>query len=713
MTRGPFSPVWVPTLSLLTALFPTSTLAHRPATTTRVMNVGGREAEGGPDFRISAGTSSGGAAFGFGPSIGLDFRSGVLHAAWADNSNSAGDLDLAAAAVTVAADGAVSVGPTIYVSDAPESHSGASLTVDPTAAGRLLAAANAFGATAGLLRARSIDGGVTWVATTDPVGEGFGITSPQVACDSFGNCFLGFLDQTDPFSPQLRLSLSTDGGQTFEPLAIPDPPGFEPGLALAVAPGAVWLVFESYDTAPSVKTLAAPVTGLGAVGPFTIQPVPASFLADRPDIAIGPRGEALVVTEHVPNGSPAFLEVSVDPDGLGPAGFGTTLTVTNVADYPRMPTPQLAWDRGRDRAYLVYQDLAFETPSRDVLLRFSDDGGATWSAAIRVNADVFSEERLIPNVAVDPSTGHIGVAWYDFRAGTGAAQLFGRVFTSVERPPEPASPVSLRATPVSRSQIDLVWEDRSDNETGFEIRRTSGDPSHPTVEVFRVGPDVSSFSDTGLPEDTGFRYLVRAFNDAGFSTPSNSAAATTLDTPPSAPTNLVAIGISFQRIDLRWDPADDPDGYEIQQSLDGANWTSVRTTTDTGAMLFGLQPDTTYFFRVRAFNSGGGGPFSNVASARTEATVPLAPTGLTATAASRSRIDLRWTDASPNETRFEIERSTAGLAFKRVAIAPENSVFLTDTQLKAGTTYTYRVRACNDLGCSPPSNQASATTPSR
>src|SRR6266540_3049916 len=139
MTRGPFSPVWVPTLSLLTALFPTSTLAHRPATTTRVMNVGGREAEGGPDFRISAGTSSGGAAFGFGPS----------------------------------------------------------LTVDPTAAGRLLAAANAFGATAGLLRARSIDGGVTWVATTDPVGEGFGITSPQVACDSFVNCFLGFLDQTD------------------------------------------------------------------------------------------------------------------------------------------------------------------------------------------------------------------------------------------------------------------------------------------------------------------------------------------------------------------------------------------------------------------------------------------------------------------------------------------------------------------------------------
>jgi hypothetical protein len=57
---------------------------------------GASAAQSGPDFRISSGTSSGGAAFGFGPSIGLDFRSGVLHAAWADNSISAGgDLDLA------------------------------------------------------------------------------------------------------------------------------------------------------------------------------------------------------------------------------------------------------------------------------------------------------------------------------------------------------------------------------------------------------------------------------------------------------------------------------------------------------------------------------------------------------------------------------------------------------------------------------------------
>ena len=585
--------------------------------------VGSAGAGGAPDFRISAGTSTramGAGDFAFGPSIGLDFGAGALHAAWADSSVSGGDrLDLASAAVAVASGGAVSVGPTVAVSTAG-GHTAASLVLDPSAAGRVLAAATGPGGSApGILRARSLDGGASWTTATDTGSGGLGLSSPQIACDGFGNCFLGFQDQTNFFSPRLRLSLSTNGGQSFSPVALPDLPGSELQPAVAVGPGSVWLVFRSLNGTASVRTLAAPVAGLGAVGSFTAQPVPASASPDRPDIAIGPSGQALVITEHAASGSAGSVEAHLDADGLGPAGFGAPRTVTNVIGYPQVATPQLAWDRARNRAYLVYSDQEFGTQSRDVYLHFSDDASATWSAAVRVNAGVFSEDRLIPNVAVDPSNGHVGVAWYDFRSGFGAAQVFGRVFTSVPTPAVPASPVDLRGTAVSQSQVDLRWEDRSGNETGFEIRRTSGSPFAPTIATFRVGPNVTSFSDTGLPEDTVFTYLVRAFNDAGLSRPSNSVSGTTLDAPPSAPANLTAVGVSFQRIDLRWDTADDPDGYEIQQSLDGVAWTSLGrgAGTTTSAMLFGLQPDTTYFFRVRAFNSGGDGPFSNVASART------------------------------------------------------------------------------------------------
>jgi hypothetical protein len=71
----------------------------------------------GSDFRISAGTSlrfDGQGPSVFGDTIGLDFRSGILRAAWADNSSSAG-FDLATAAIAVTSNGSASVGPTVII----------------------------------------------------------------------------------------------------------------------------------------------------------------------------------------------------------------------------------------------------------------------------------------------------------------------------------------------------------------------------------------------------------------------------------------------------------------------------------------------------------------------------------------------------------------------------------------------------------------------
>jgi hypothetical protein len=674
-------------------------------------------AASGSDFRISAGTSirlDGQGPSVFGDTIGLDFRGGILRAAWADNSSSA-DLDLATAAIGVAGDGSASVGPTVPVR-VVEDQTNASLSIDPSVVGRVLATARtgslSSGSTAGVLRARSTDGGSTWATTTDPIGVPDSEVGPDLACDGFGNCFLAYLSASDPFNPQLRLALSTNGGQTFSPAALPDIPGFEGDVSVAAGAGTVWLAFTHFDTAPRLSTLAAPVSGLGAVGAFSRQEVPRTGSGNKPEIAVGPGGKALVVTQHLSNGSLGFVEASSDPDGLGPAGFQAPVRVATVGDYPFQAMPQAAWDRSRDRAYVVYRQQQFEDRAGDVLLRSSSDSGLSWSAPVRVNAEVASEDRLVPNVAVDSATGNVGVAWYDFRAGHGNAQLFGRILTAAEPPPPgaAAAPANLRATPVSRSQINLSWEDRSGNETGFEITRSSSGASPRT---FRLGANTTSFSDTGLAEDTTFTYVVRAFNGIGLSEPSNEASATTLNSPPSAPTSLIATAIGSNRIDLDWGPADDPDGYEIQRSLDTLGWTSLgrRVGTATEATILGLEPETTYFFRVRAFNSGGDGPFSNVASARTGAAAPSAPTGLKATAVSRSRILLSWSDTSTNETRFEIERSTAGGSFQLVATVAANTTSFTDAGLRGRTTYSYRIRACNQLGCSAPSNEASATTP--
>src|SRR5574341_494854 len=90
---------------------------------------------------------------------------------------------------------------------------------------------------------------------------------------------------------------------------------------------------------------------------------------------------------------------------------------------------------------------------------------------------------------------------------------------------------------------------------------------------------------------------------------------------------------------------------------------------------------------------------------------PPDPTNLTATAASRTQIDLTWTDNATDETGYEVERSTdGGTTWSPLASLPANSQSHADPGLTCGTTYHYRVYATNADGNSGYSNVASATT---
>jgi hypothetical protein len=88
-----------------------------------------------------------------------------------------------------------------------------------------------------------------------------------------------------------------------------------------------------------------------------------------------------------------------------------------------------------------------------------------------------------------------------------------------------------------------------------------------------------------------------------------------------------------------------------------------------------------------------------------------APTGLTATAKSSSRIDLSWTDNSPGESSETIERSgESSFATVTSTSVPAGTTSYSETGLTPGTSYWYRVRAVSGASSSSPSNTAQATT---
>ena len=88
---------------------------------------------------------------------------------------------------------------------------------------------------------------------------------------------------------------------------------------------------------------------------------------------------------------------------------------------------------------------------------------------------------------------------------------------------------------------------------------------------------------------------------------------------------------------------------------------------------------------------------------------PTAPSALTATAASRSQINLGWNPSSDNI-------GVAGYSIIRDGdtVATATTTSYSDRGLKRNTTYCYVVKAFDEAGnVSPPSNEACATTPRR
>jgi chitodextrinase len=92
---------------------------------------------------------------------------------------------------------------------------------------------------------------------------------------------------------------------------------------------------------------------------------------------------------------------------------------------------------------------------------------------------------------------------------------------------------------------------------------------------------------------------------------------------PKAPSNLAASAVSSSQINLTWtDNSLNESGFKIQRAPSSSGpWGQIATTSAniTSYSNTGLNPATTYFYRVTAYNSRGDSSYSSTASATTAA----------------------------------------------------------------------------------------------
>ena len=173
--------------------------------------------------------------------------------------------------------------------------------------------------------------------------------------------------------------------------------------------------------------------------------------------------------------------------------------------------------------------------------------------------------------------------------------------------------------------------------------------------------------------------------------------------------------VSSSEIDLSWtdnDNSNNVNGFKIERKTPGGTYTQVGIAgvNITSYQDTSLTCETTYYYRVLAYNGAGSSSYSTETSATTQA-CPTAPFNLQATAVSSSKIDLAWAENFYNVDGFKIERKTGSEGTYSVLDTTGSNVTLySNTGLSSSTTYYYRVYAYNSSGNSGYSNEVNATT---
>ncbi len=278
----------------------------------------------------------------------------------------------------------------------------------------------------------------------------------------------------------------------------------------------------------------------------------------------------------------------------------------------------------------------------------------------------------------------------------------------------PNSPTNLASTVISQTQLDLSWQDNSNNENGFRIERKTG-PGGVYTEIATVGANVTTYQDTGLTANTEHCYRVRAYNTGGNSGYSNEDCTTTNPTIPTSPGNLTAGATGVNEVTLSWtDNSNNEDGFIIVRlnvtlpviAIDsvGANVTSYIDST--------VIQGVSYNYRISAFNIFGQSGYSNVSYVTT---ILPAPTNLDGQlfGGPPYSVVLNWQESSTNELGFVIERDTEGLgSFETLDSVAANVTFYEDTNfVNPVDTFYYRIYAFSKDTVSDYSNNAETIIP--
>ena len=282
----------------------------------------------------------------------------------------------------------------------------------------------------------------------------------------------------------------------------------------------------------------------------------------------------------------------------------------------------------------------------------------------------------------------------------GMASGYSNIVSGKAKAAAPAAP-SVTAGNSSTGKPRLTWNAVS-GAVSYRIYRSE---SRGTGYSLLGTTSSTSYVNTGAAAGKTYYYRVKAVNRDGMASGySNIVSGKAKAAAPAAP-SVTAGNSSTGKPRLTWKAVSGAVSYRIYRSESrGTGYSLLGTTSSTSYVNTGAAAGKTYYYRVKAVNRDGmASAYSNIVSGKATLPAPVLNIGLSV---SSGKPMLAW-DAVPGATSYRIYRSTSrGTGYSLLATTTSTSYV--NTSAAKGTTYYYRVKACNAAGLSPYSNIVSA-----
>lgn len=181
----------------------------------------------------------------------------------------------------------------------------------------------------------------------------------------------------------------------------------------------------------------------------------------------------------------------------------------------------------------------------------------------------------------------------------------------------------LKVDDITKNSVLLSWDSVDISGVKYQyFYKKSTDESWNNGSVNSAAINVG-----GLSPDTTYYFAVRAYYEDKYGGYSSTISAKTKKAVPAV-TGLTATGTSEDSVSLSWDPVEISGAqYVVDYRTDYDSWQTTGLLSSTEKTVYGLQSDTTYYFRVSAYYDGEYGAYSNELTVRTdsEATQPTQP----------------------------------------------------------------------------------------